>query len=159
MNEEAKKKLLRKIPYGLYVIGVKSGDEYHGFTGSWLTQASMKPPMITLGVREGSHGLEMIKAGKVLTVNFFPKKAKDLVAEFFKPAPKTEGRLAGHKFHTDITGAPILDEAIGYLECEVKKIIEGHGDHALVLAEVVEAKVKEDVDSLIMSDTPWHYGG
>jgi len=159
MNEEAKKKLLRHIPSGLYVIGVKAGDDLHGFTGSWLSQVSMKPPMVMLGVREASHSLEMMRKGKVMTVNYFGKKDQDLVAKFFKHAPAEGGRLAGVGFHTEKTGAPILEKALGYLECHIRDIVEGFGDHALVLAEVVEATLREDAPPLIMSDTPWHYGG
>ena len=36
MNEVSKKTILRKIPYGLYVIGVKDKQGHHAFTGSWL---------------------------------------------------------------------------------------------------------------------------
>ncbi len=159
MNPDIKKKLLRKIPYGLYVIGVKSGNELHGFTGSWLTQVSMNPPVVALGVRNGTKSLEMIQAGKVLTVNFVGKNGKAIIEHFFKSVAHDKNRLGQYVFHTGKTGAPILDEAIGYLECEVKKITDGFGDHSIVIAEVVEAILPSDSDSLIMSDTPWHYGG
>ena len=33
------------------------------------------------------------------------------------------------------------------------------GDHEAVIGEVVNAKLIETVDPIIMSDTPWHYGG
>lgn len=159
MNPEIKKKLLRKIPYGLYVVGVKSGDELHGFTGSWLTQISMNPPAVAIGVRNGTKSLDMIKQGKVLTVNFVGKNGKAIIEHFFKSATREGNRLGQYAFHTKKTGAPILDEAVGYLECEVKQIADGFGDHAIVIAEVIEADLTNDVDSLVMSDTPWHYGG
>jgi len=159
MNPDIKKKLLRKIPYGLYVIGVKSGDDLHGLTGSWLTQVSMNPPVIAIGIREGTKSLEMIKQGKVLTVNFISKGGRAIIEHFFKSATREGNRLGQYAFHTGKTGAPILDEAIGCLECEVKQIADGFGDHAIVIAEVVEADLPSDADSLVMSDTPWHYGG
>ena len=160
MSEEAKKKLLRSIPYGVYVVGVKAGKDLHGFTGSWVSQVSMKPPMIGIGVRHGSHSLEMVQRGKVLALNYFKKTDKDLVSLFFKPPKHEGGRLADCDYHTDKTGAPILDKAIGYLECEVRKIVDGFGDHSLVIAEVINANlIDPDAEPLIMSDTPWHYGG
>ena len=159
MNPDIKKKLLRKIPYGLYVIGVKSKNDLHGFTGSWLTQVSMNPPVVALGVRNGTKSLEMIQVGKVLTVNFVGKNGKAVIEHFFKSAARDGNRLGQYAFHTGKTGAPILDEAIGCLECEVRKITDGFGDHSIVIAEVVEAILPSDADSLMMSDTPWHYGG
>ncbi len=154
-----KKKLLKRIPNGLFVIGVKAGKKLHAFTGSWLTQISMKPPAILLGIRTGSRAYSIVKRGRVLAINYIRKENKDTVAHFFRPVVREGNKLGRYHFHTDVTGAPILDEAIGYLECRVRKIVSGFGDHAAVIAEVVNAKVVEDLDPLVLSETPWHYGG
>ena len=159
MDLLAKKKLLRQIPSGLFVVGVKSGQKLHAFTASWVTQISMKPPVIVMGVRKDSRALNRIRRGRVLSVNYIRKGNKDTVAHFFKPVVHEGNKLGRYHFHIDQTGAPILDEAIGYLECRVRKITGGFGDHAAVIAEVVNAKVKEDMPPLVLSDTPWHYGG
>jgi len=46
------------------------------------------------------------------------------------------------------------------LECEVKHIADGFGDHTAVIAEVIHAEVKDpDAKVMVLSDTPWHYGG
>jgi len=92
MDLEAKKKLLRSIPSSLTVVGVKEGEDLHGFTASWVSQISMKPPAIMVGIRNESHSLEMIKNDKVFSINFFTVEHKDLVATFFKPA------ISGHFF-------------------------------------------------------------
>jgi len=159
MDLEAKKKLLRWIPCGLYVVGVKSGNEVHAFTGSWFSQASMKPPCIMLGVRTDARSYEMIKQTKVLAVSYIRKENAKTIEHFFKPVKRDENRLGGYSFFTGKTGAPILEEAIGYLDCEVKSIAEGFGDHACVIAEVIDAQLKEDTPPIILSDTPWKYGG
>ncbi len=159
MDLHAKKKLLRDIPNGLFVIGVKSGEKLHAYTGSWVTQISMKPPVIVLGVKIGSKSLRMLRKGRVLSVNYIRKENKDTVAHFFKPVVREGNRLGHYHFHLNKTGAPVLDEAIGYLECSVKKIVSGFGDHAAVIAEVVNAHIKEDLPPLVLSDTAWHYGG
>lgn len=158
MNEEAKKKILRQIPYGLYVIGVKAGGQHHGFTGSWLAQCSMKPPRVMLGVRHGTHSLDLLKEGGVLTVNFISKNDRKVLEQFFKPTPPSGNRFGDISYSEKKTGAPVLDCAIQYLECDVKSVVEG-GDHSIVIAEVIEAEVVKDEPPLVMSDTPWHYGG
>lgn len=158
MDEQAKKSILRKIPYGLYVIGVKGKDALHGFTGSFLSQCSMKPPRVMLGVRHDTHSLELIRESKVFTVNFVSKNDRKVLEQFFKPAPPTGNRFGDVSFSLKRTGAPVLDCAIQYLECEVKGIFEG-GDHFIVVGEVIEAEIRKDEAPIIMSDTPWHYGG
>ena len=158
MDETAKKNLLRKIPYGLYVIGVKDGASHHAFTGSWFSQCSMKPPRVMLGVRHGTHSLDMLKHGKFFSVNWLAKDDKKILEQFFKPTPSSGNRFGDLTYQLKKTGTPILDKAIGFLECEVVHVHEA-GDHCIVIGEVVNAEVLRDEAPLVMSDTPWHYGG
>ena len=158
MDETAKKSILRKIPYGLYVIGVRDGVSCHAFTGSWFSQCSMKPPRVMLGVRHGTHSLDMIRHGKVFSVNWMSKEDKKVLEQFFKATPATGNRFGDLTYQTKKTGAPVLDKALSYIECEVVHIHEA-GDHSVVIGEVVNAEVRSDDHPLVMGDTPWHYGG
>lgn len=159
MDDQAKRSILRAIPYGLYVIGVKDKDSHHAFTGSWLSQCSMKPPRIMLGVQHGSHSLTLMQDSKVFTVNFVSKNDRKILEQFFKPSPPSGNRFGDISYSLKKTGAPVLDAAVSYLECEVKDILDPGGDHSIVIGEVVEAEVRKNEPPLIMGDTPWHYGG
>ena len=158
MDANAKKALLQKVPYGLYVIGVKKGEDVNGFTGSWLSQISYVPPMVMIGVQKKSLAFKMIKAGKVFTINFLSKNQQEVAKTFFRPSKMRGNTMGGYVFHTDVTGAPILDDSLGYLECKVNEIA-GKGDHAIVVGEIVNAKLKKKTDNLILSDTTWNYSG
>ena len=158
MDETAKKNILRKIPYGLYVIGVKDSTSHHAFTGSWFSQCSMKPPRVMLGVRHGTHSLELLKQGKVFSVNWLSKEDKKILEQFFKPIPSTGNRFGDLTYQLKKTGAPILDKALAFLECEVVHVHDA-GDHSIVVGEVVNAQVLRNDAPLVMGDTPWHYGG
>ena len=158
MDEQAKKKILQQIPYGLYVIGVKEGNSHHAFTGSWLSQCSMKPPRVMLGVRGGTHSLEMLKQGKVFSINWLAKDDKKILEQFFKPTPASGNRFGELSYKTFKTGAPVLDKALSFLECELVEVREA-GDHSIVIGEVVNAERRSEDAPLVMGDTPWHYGG
>ena len=158
MDNEMKKALLRKIPYGLYVIGTKQDTTVNGFTGSWLSQISFEPPMIIIGVQKKSAAYKMVEASKVFTVNFLSKSQTEIAKTFFRPSKIEGNTMGGYAYHTDITGAPILDDAVGYLECKVNEIA-GSGDHAVVIGDILNANFKKESDILILSDTPWNYGG
>ena len=45
--------------------------------------------------------------------------------------------LNGFPFHDGATGAPILDQAVAYLDCEVRQVVEV-GGHTLFLGEIVD---------------------
>lgn len=159
MDEAAKRALLRKVPHGLYVVTSGSCESAHGFTATWLTQTSFQPPLIALGVRRDSAGCASIKAAGALCVNLVPKDRRDLAERFFQPRTASSDRFEELPFHAGAaTGSPVLDDALGYLECRVQHVLD-HGDHSVVLAEVVGAGVLRDGDLLELSQTPWKYGG
>ena len=159
MDLQAKKIALRKIPHGVYIIGVAQNGQLNAFTGTWLTQVSFTPPLVALGIRKDSHSLEMIKQGRVFSVNLLGKHQKAIAEHFVKPASVIGEKLKDVRHRPGQTGAPILEEAIAYFECEVREIANEHGDHALVIGEVVEAGVPKDEPALTLLDTGWHYGG
>jgi flavin reductase (DIM6/NTAB) family NADH-FMN oxidoreductase RutF len=159
MDLQAKKIALRKIPHGVYIIGVKDGDQLNAFTGTWLTQVSFTPPLVALGIRKDSHSFDMLKRGKVFSVNLLGKAQKAVAEHFVKPAAVVGEKLRSVAHRPGKTGAPILDEAIAYVECQVREIANEHGDHAIVIGEVIEAGVPKDEPALTLLDTGWHYGG
>lgn len=159
MNEDAKKSLLRAVPHGLYVVTTGAGDAAHGFTATWLTQASFKPPMVAVAVRRDSLGFAAIARNGNFVVNFLAKDAAAVAERFFKP-PKPEGGRFGELAFAPgtATGGPVLAVALGHLECAVRQVAD-HGDHAIVLGEVVEAARAPEGEPLVLADTPWKYGG
>ena len=159
MDQAAKKTTLRKLPHGVYVVGVKSGDAVNAFTGTWLTQVSFTPPLVALGVKKDSSSYEMMQQGKVFTVNLLGKNQKSLAEHFVRPASIVGEKLQTVRHRFGVTGAPILQDAIAYVECEVREIANQGGDHAVVIGEVIEAGVHRDEPALTLMDTGWHYGG
>ena len=150
---------LRKIPHGVYVVGVKQGAQLNAFTATWLTQVSFTPPLVALGIRKDSHSLEMIRQDRVFSINLLGKQHKSIAEHFVKPATVVGEKLKTVPHRPGKTGAPVLEEAIAYVECELREIANEHGDHAIVIGEVVEAGVLKDEPALTLMDTGWHYGG
>ena len=159
MDLQAKKTALRKIPHGVYVVGVKQGSQLNAFTATWLTQVSFTPPLVALGIKRDSHSLEMIRQEGVFSVNLLGKDQKALAEHFVKPAAVVGEKLRTIAHHPGVTGTPILEDAIAHVECRVREVANEHGDHAVVIGEVVEAGVRKDEVALTLMDTGWHYGG
>ncbi len=160
MDLEAKKIALRKIPHGVFIIGAKQDSQLNAFTATWLNQVSFTPPLVAVGVKKDSHSFAMIQQSKVFSVNILGKQQKPIAEHFVKPATVVGDKLKGIPHHLGKTGTPILDEAIAYIECEVREIANAAGDHAVVIGEVVEAGVRSKEElALTLADTGWHYGG
>jgi flavin reductase (DIM6/NTAB) family NADH-FMN oxidoreductase RutF len=58
-----------------------------------------------------------------------------------------------------ITGAPIFDDAIAWMDCEVRHTLD-LGTHTLFVGELVDGAIRDDdARSAAMSDTRMKYGG
>ncbi len=159
MDLEAKKKVLRSFTYGLYILTAKDGEDYAAGTVNWVTQASFTPPLIALGVKRDSRLHELIARKGKLALMTLAHHQKGIAQDFFKPTVREGNSLNGHPFEPSPTfGLPLLTELPYWLEAEVRHLLEG-GDHSLVVAEVVEAGVREEAKPLILWDTGWFYGG
>ena len=160
MDLEAKKIALRKIPHGVYIVGVTHHGQLNAFTATWFMQVSFTPPLVALGIKKDSHSFEMIKGGGVFSVNLLGKDGKAIAEHFVKPAHVIGEKLQTVRYRTGTTGAPILEDAIAHVECRVREIANEHGDHAVVIGEVVEAGVtQKEAPALTLLETGWHYGG
>jgi flavin reductase (DIM6/NTAB) family NADH-FMN oxidoreductase RutF len=158
LDEQAKKTMLRKIPHGLYICGVKDGDEVNGFTASWVMQASFQPPLVVNCVNKNSISHAMIQSSQVFALSFLEDGQKDLAQTFFKPQRRVGNKFEDVEFYLGETGCPIISAALGYVECRVVGSVE-QGDHTVYVGEVIASGVHRDGAPLLLESTGWQYGG
>lgn len=158
LDEQAKKTLLRKIPHGIYICGVKDGEDVNGFTISWVMQASFKPPLVVNCVRQDSKAQEMIKNSGVFAISFLEANQKELAQKFFQPRRRVGNKFEDIEFYTKETGCPIITDSLGYIECKLVGSVE-QGDHIVFVGEVIAAGVHREGEPLILETTGWQYGG
>lgn len=159
LDEQAKKTMLRKIPHGLYVCGVKDGEEVNGFTASWVMQGSFAPPLVINCVKSDSTSHAMLKASGVFSLSVLEDGQKDLAQNFFKPLRRVGNKFEDIEFYPGPeTGCPIIKDTLGYVECKVVGAVE-QGDHTVFVGEVIGAGVHREGEALLLSTTGWNYGG
>jgi len=152
-------KVTWKIPNALCLLGSRAGDEWNGMTQSWVTQVSMEPVMIGVSVDRSAVTHRLIDESRVFTVNLWDAENTRPFVKFSKPATKDGMTLNERPIREGMTGAPIFEEAIAYLECEVREAINV-GTHTLFLGEVVAAGINDDeAEVASMSHTRMKYGG
>ncbi len=159
LDENAKKTMLRKIPHGIYICGVKDGENLNGFTASWVMQGSFEPPLVINCVRKDSGSHEMLKKSGVFSLSFLEDGQKDLAAKFFKPQSRVGNKFEDVEFYQgEETGCPIIKDALGYVECQVVGAVE-KGDHTVYVGEVIGAGIHREGNALTLESTGWQYGG
>lgn len=159
MDKNTRTIALRKLHYGLYVVGVSADDDMTAFTCAWVTQCSFRPPILTVAVRKGTRGRRLIERGMAFSVNFLDKQGQAMAEYFFEPPEMNGSKLGTVPFRVGETGMPLIVDSIAQVECQVVNIIDFGGDHDLVIGKVVQAHVESDSPALALSDTSWDYGG
>jgi flavin reductase (DIM6/NTAB) family NADH-FMN oxidoreductase RutF len=150
-----------KIPNALAIIGSRAGDEWNGMTASWITQVSMEPVLIGVGIDNTAVTHRLISAGGSFSVNLWSADETKVFVKFSKPAAfdAEAMTLNGRVVHEGATGAPVFAESIAYLDCAVRAAHD-LGTHTLFIGEVVDAGINDDeARAAAMSDTRMKYGG
>jgi len=158
MERETKKRVLRKLTYGMWVISAASGDDVEASSVTWMTQASFEPPLVIACVKADSHLRKVIESARAFALHQIAADHKDIAATFIKPTKVEDGKIAGRAWKPGVTGAPLLDGFPAHLEAKVVEVVV-RGDHAVFVAEVVDAQLHDDVPSLALATTGWSYGG
>ena len=159
MDPELINKVTWKIPNTLALIGSASGDEWNGMTASWVTQVSMEPVLIGVGVDNKAVTHRLITDGGSFTVNLWPSEDTRIFVKFSKPATREDGTLNGRSVRPGVTGAPIFEESLAWMDCEVRHSID-LGTHTFFVGEIVDAGVNDDErQAASISDTRMKYGG
>jgi ferric-chelate reductase [NAD(P)H] len=159
MDPEIVNKATWKIPNALALVGSAAGDEWNGMTTSWISQLSMEPVIIGIGVDNKSVTHRLISDGGSFTVNLWSPDDTRVFVKFSKPAERDGSTLNGREVRLGKTGAPIFVDAIAWIECEVRHSVD-LGTHTLFAGEVVDAAVAdEEGRAAAISDTRMKYGG
>ncbi|MDH5750415.1 MAG: flavin reductase family protein [Rhodospirillales bacterium] len=145
MDADAKKTTLRMIPYGIYVLTAKDGDEVAAATVNFVTQTSFAPPLVVVGVKTDSVTYGVLKKAGHFALNMLGKDQQGMAFAFFKPGEVEGEKISGEPFHPGSTGAPILESTPASVECKVVQIAEV-GDHHVVIGEVVDAHLRKAPD-------------
>ena len=148
-----------KIPNALALVGSRAGDERNAMTTSWITQLSMEPVLIGIGVDNSAVTHRLISDGGSFTVNLWDSEDTRVFVKFSKPARDDGDTLNGRPVRVGRSGAPIFTEAIAWMDCEVRQALD-LGTHTLFIGELVDAAIVDDTKrSASMDDTRMKYGG
>jgi flavin reductase (DIM6/NTAB) family NADH-FMN oxidoreductase RutF len=158
--DRLRRRVLWTLPSGLYIVGSRAGDRRNGMTLNWATQVSFDPKLVAISVEKAALTHELIAEGRVFSLNTVSREDRAIVRKFTKPVEVEGNTMNGFPFHGGVTGAPILDQAPAYLDCEVRQAVDV-GNHTLFVGEVVDAafQADEETEVLRMEDTRMNYGG
>ena len=126
---------------GVTIITTKdTNGKPFGLTANSYTSLSLDPPLVLVCVDKKVDCYACFEQSKVFVVNILAEGQDQLSTRF---ATKGIEKFEGVATREGSVGVPLLDGAIGYIECKLVNGFEG-GDHTIYVGEVQSASVTGD---------------
>jgi flavin reductase (DIM6/NTAB) family NADH-FMN oxidoreductase RutF len=134
---------------GVTVVTTRGEEHAYGMTANAFSSVSLDPPLVLVCVISPSEGSDHIKRNNCFAVNVLHAE-QEPISRYFASRDRPRGRDAFREVPHRIaaSGSPILDGAIGYLDCRLHTTHEA-GDHDIFIGEVLELGFVPDGEPLV----------
>jgi flavin reductase (DIM6/NTAB) family NADH-FMN oxidoreductase RutF len=148
ISSEDFRKALRHFPAGVTIVTVRAGEKTHGLTVSAFASVSAEPPMIMIIIENRHRAYSILQEPEaVFAVNILGEEQSELSNRF--AWVKDEDRFAMGNWSKAETGAPILVDALAWLDCRIHARYPA-GSHTIYVGEIHASSVpKEEAPPLV----------
>lgn len=151
VSKEEFRRVVGCFATGVTVVTTRDPKGYpYGLTVNAFTSVSLDPLLVLICIDKNRRGHESFQASGFFAVNILTEEQKEISTTF--ATRNSTDRFANLNYKEGITGAPILNDALAFLECRIVHAYEG-GDHTIFIGEVQRAETLAQKDPLIF------YGG
>jgi flavin reductase (DIM6/NTAB) family NADH-FMN oxidoreductase RutF len=132
--------LFRQLTAGVYVVGAAHNEQRDAFTAAWVMQVSYTPLLLALSINPEHATYRLVRHAQAFTVNVLKQGQLEVARRFGTQSGREYDKLAGVRWHPGRGGAPVLDDALAYFDCELTAR-HSAGDHELILGRVVDGAI------------------
>lgn len=145
IDGELFKRVLGSFASGVTIVTTQDhGGRPRGMTVSAFSSVSLDPPLVLICIDREAECYPNLQQSGRFAVNILEQGQGDLSRRF---ATKDVDRFAGVRVRPGATGLPLLEGALGVLEC---RVVGAHraGDHTIFVGEVEAAAVTPEAPLL-----------
>jgi flavin reductase (DIM6/NTAB) family NADH-FMN oxidoreductase RutF len=144
---EELRSLMRLFPAGVCVVGADAHGDRIAVTVGSLVSLSLEPPLIGITVGRDLALHELLRSAGAFGVSILRGDQADVASHFARGAPPI---VLWHGIATrdSVTGAPLLADALAWIECRVWAEYDA-GDHTFFVGEVVALEEGEAGPGLV----------
>lgn len=140
--------VLGRFATGVTVITATSGGEPVGMTCQSFSSVSLTPPLVLFCPAKTSRAWPLIRKSGKFAINLLAEGQEGISNTM---ATKGIDKFADVSWQpSPITGSPLIDGTLGYIDCSVHAVHEA-GDHYIVVGLVKELESKQATEPLIFS--------
>lgn len=105
-----------------------------GLTANAFSSLSLDPPLVLVCVERSADTHDCIRAAGTFAINILDESAERLARRF--GMDEMTDKFEGVAYRVGTTGAPLLENALAWMECRLHAEHPG-GDHTIFIGEVV----------------------
>lgn len=141
VGEKKFRKVMGHFATGVTVVTAQSqAKEPVGLTVNAFTSVSLDPPLILVCIHREADAHDVLVHSGRFVVNLLQRDQETLALRFAKRDPLD--RFRGLELIMGSMGAPLLPDALGWLQCSVRHVYPG-GDHSIIVGEVMECEARD----------------
>ena len=135
------RKALGHFATGVTVVTTSHENADHGLTVNAFTSVSLDPPLVLVCIDKKAESYWVMKKSRIFAINILSEKQKEQSVNFSRHELK-DIRFRNLMLKREVTGAPIIEDSIAYLDCKVVEIYDG-GDHDIFVGAVQKLAFRE----------------
>jgi flavin reductase (DIM6/NTAB) family NADH-FMN oxidoreductase RutF len=142
VDDTAASTLFAWLDRELWLVTAQAGPSRGGLIATFVNQASIvaELPRVVVGLARQHYTWELVEASGCFALHLLGEDNLDWVERFGLQSGLEHDKFEGLAVQTSPAGNPILDGAVGWLDCRVEARLDG-GDRTLYLAAVLEGGV------------------
>lgn len=135
------RRVLGHFATGVTVVTSAERDgSVSGLTASAVASVSLDPPLVLVCVDRTADTHGAIERSGSFAINVLAEESESLARRFADyPA---EEKFAGVAYHREVTGAPVLEASLAWVDCEVHHAHDG-GDHTIYVGRVMAGDARD----------------
>ena len=114
------------------VTGRNADGTLLGLTADSFGSVSLDPPLVQWSLDKQSSSLPAFQASNHYAINVLGANQMDISDQF---ASRAEDKFAGVDYRAGVTGCPLIEDAVAWIECRNEIMSEG-GDHLIFIGQV-----------------------
>ena len=130
--------VLRRMPTGVAVLTVDAGGQRVGLTVATLVSLSLEPPLVGVAVSRQAAIHELVRQTGTCALSLLAAEQQEVADHFARGVPPI-AMWHGVATRAGTNGAPLLEGALGWLECGVADEL-ATGTHTLFVLQVLRAE-------------------
>ena len=151
MDVTAASTLFACLDREVWLVTAQADGRRGGLIATFVNQATIVPdlPRVLVGLARQHHTWELVEQSGAFVVHLLGEQHLDWVWRFGLESGRGRDKLEGMRLGAMAAGGPVLEDAVGWLDCRVEARLES-GDRTVYLAEVVQGGVTHFAPPLTM---------